>query len=60
MKLNITFNSLSGDDVVIGGILQHIEQARKHSGDSACSFPPYSLSEELIEEVSVMVKSIAL
>ena len=49
-----------GEDVVIGGILQHIEQAGIHSGDSACSLPPYSLSEELIEEVSVMVKSIAL
>ena len=49
-----------GEDVVIGGILQHIEQAGIHSGDSACSLPPYSLSEELIEEVSAMVKSIAL
>ena len=49
-----------GEDVVIGGILQHIEQAGIHSGDSACSLPPYSLSEELIKEVSVMVKSIAL
>ena len=49
-----------GEDVVIGGILQHIEQAGIHSGDSACSLPPYSLSEELIKEVSIMVKSIAL
>jgi carbamoyl-phosphate synthase large subunit len=49
-----------GEHVVIGGILQHIEQAGIHSGDSACSLPPYSLSEEVIEEVSVMVKSIAL
>ena len=49
-----------GEEVVIGGILQHIEQAGIHSGDSACSLPPYSLSKELIEEVSVMVKSIAL
>jgi carbamoyl-phosphate synthase large subunit len=33
-----------GKDVVIGGIMQHIEQAGIHSGDSACSIPPYSLS----------------
>jgi len=49
-----------GEDVVIGGILQHIEQAGIHSGDSACSLPPYSLPDGLIKEVSIMVKSIAL
>ncbi len=49
-----------GEDVVIGGILQHIEQAGIHSGDSACSLPPYSLTDDLIKEVSNMVKSIAL
>ena len=36
-----------GEEVVIGGILQHIEQAGIHSGDSACSLPPYSLSKDL-------------
>ena len=36
-----------GKDVLIGGIMQHIEQAGVHSGDSACSLPPYSLSDEL-------------
>ncbi|CAA6800690.1 MAG: Carbamoyl-phosphate synthase large chain (EC, partial [uncultured Thiotrichaceae bacterium] len=36
-----------GKDVLIGGIMQHIEQAGIHSGDSACSLPPYSLSEEI-------------
>ena len=36
-----------GTDVVIGGIMQHIEQAGVHSGDSACSLPPYSLSDEV-------------
>ena len=36
-----------GDDVLIGGIMQHIEQAGVHSGDSACSLPPYSLSEDV-------------
>lgn len=36
-----------GKDVLIGGIMEHIEQAGVHSGDSACSLPPFSLSEEL-------------
>ena len=49
-----------GRDVVIGGILQHIEQAGIHSGDSACSLPPYSLSDELIHEITKMVKKISL
>ena len=49
-----------GKEVVIGGILQHIEQAGIHSGDSACSLPPYSLSDELINEITGMVKRIAI
>ena len=40
-----------GNDVLIGGIMQHIEQAGVHSGDSACSLPPYSLSNELQDEM---------
>ncbi|WP_348665855.1 carbamoyl-phosphate synthase large subunit, partial [Acinetobacter venetianus] len=40
-----------GKDVVIGGIMQHIEQAGIHSGDSACSIPPYSLSQEVQDEM---------
>jgi carbamoyl-phosphate synthase large subunit len=36
-----------GEDVLIGGIMQHVEQAGVHSGDSACSLPPYSLSNAL-------------
>ncbi len=36
-----------GENVLIGGIMQHIEQAGVHSGDSACSIPPYNLSEEM-------------
>jgi carbamoyl-phosphate synthase large subunit len=40
-----------GDDVVIGGIMEHIEEAGVHSGDSACSLPPFSLSGELIDEL---------
>tara|TARA_Y100000590_G_scaffold3811_4_gene5041 strand:- start:4352 stop:7564 length:3213 start_codon:yes stop_codon:yes gene_type:complete len=49
-----------GKEVIIGGILQHIEQAGIHSGDSACSLPPYNLDERLIKEIRKMVKSIAL
>jgi carbamoyl-phosphate synthase large subunit len=40
-----------GDDVVVAGILQHIEEAGVHSGDSACSLPPYSLPADIIEEI---------
>lgn len=41
-----------GQEVIIGGIMQHIEQAGVHSGDSACSLPPYSLSQALQDEIS--------
>jgi carbamoyl-phosphate synthase large subunit len=40
-----------GETVLIGGIMEHIEQAGVHSGDSACSLPPFSLSKELQEEL---------
>jgi len=40
-----------GKDVLIGGIMQHIEQAGVHSGDSACSLPPYSLSQAVQDEL---------
>ena len=40
-----------GKDVLIGGIMEHIEQAGVHSGDSACSLPPFSLSPELQDEL---------
>lgn len=40
-----------GKRVLIGGVMEHIEQAGVHSGDSACSLPPYSLSKETIEEL---------
>lgn len=40
-----------GETVFIGGVMEHIEQAGVHSGDSACSLPPYSLSAEVIEEI---------
>ncbi|MBT4520221.1 MAG: ATP-grasp domain-containing protein, partial [Halieaceae bacterium] len=49
-----------GKDVVIGAIMQHIEQAGIHSGDSACSLPPYSLAEEVQDEMREQVKQMAL
>ena len=50
--IEVDVDALSdGDQVVIGGIMQHIEQAGVHSGDSACSLPPYSLSQELQDEL---------
>jgi carbamoyl-phosphate synthase large subunit len=49
-----------GKQVVIGAIMQHIEQAGVHSGDSACSLPPYSLPKEQQDEMRDMVKRMAL
>jgi carbamoyl-phosphate synthase large subunit len=48
-----------GDDVVIGGIMEHIEEAGVHSGDSACSLPPHSISQELIDEIARQTKAMA-
>ena len=48
-----------GKEVVIGAVMQHIEQAGVHSGDSACSLPPYSLSAELIDEIETQVIKMA-
>ncbi|MGJ8619960.1 MAG: carbamoyl-phosphate synthase large subunit [Methylophilaceae bacterium] len=48
-----------GEDVLIGGIMQHIEQAGVHSGDSACSLPPYSLSDVLQDELRVQTVKMA-
>jgi len=49
-----------GKTVVIGGIMEHIEEAGVHSGDSACSLPPMTLSKTLIEEVKRQTKLLAL
>ncbi len=49
-----------GKDVHIAGIMQHIEEAGVHSGDSACSLPPYSLPAEIITEVHRQTKALAL
>jgi carbamoyl-phosphate synthase large subunit len=48
-----------GDEVIIGGIMEHVEQAGVHSGDSACSLPPYSLSKKLQDELRVQTVQMA-
>ncbi len=49
-----------GRDVLIGGIMEHIEEAGVHSGDSACSLPPYSLSEAVQERLREQTGKLAL
>ncbi|MBX9813848.1 MAG: carbamoyl phosphate synthase large subunit [Proteobacteria bacterium SG_bin5] len=48
-----------GEQVVVAGILQHIEEAGVHSGDSACSIPPYSLPAEIVDEIERQTKALA-
>ena len=48
-----------GTDVHVAGIMQHIEEAGVHSGDSACSLPPYSLSPETVAELKVQTEAMA-
>ncbi|WP_036302328.1 carbamoyl-phosphate synthase large subunit [Methylotenera sp. L2L1] len=59
--LEVDVDALSdGQEVIIGGIMEHVEQAGVHSGDSACSLPPYSLSAELQDELRVQTKQMAM
>lgn len=48
-----------GEQVVVAGILQHIEEAGVHSGDSACSLPPYSLAPEIVAEIARQAEVLA-
>ncbi|WP_417718476.1 carbamoyl-phosphate synthase large subunit [Salipiger sp.] len=48
-----------GEAVHVAGIMQHIEEAGVHSGDSACSLPPYSLSDDIIAEIKVQTEALA-
>ncbi len=48
-----------GTDVVVAGVLQHIEEAGVHSGDSACSIPPYSLSDAIVAEIERQADALA-
>ena len=59
--VEIDVDALSdGKEVHVAGIMQHIEEAGVHSGDSACSIPPYSLSNEIIEELKKQTRALAL
>ncbi len=49
-----------GEDVRVAGIMQHVEEAGVHSGDSACVLPPMSLGEEMLEEIRAVTRRIAL
>ena len=49
-----------GEDVFVAGIMEHIEEAGVHSGDSACSLPPYTLSEEIQDEMRRQARALAL
>ena len=49
-----------GERVVVGGIMEHIEEAGVHSGDSACSLPPYSLEKSMIDEIISATRKLAL
>jgi carbamoyl-phosphate synthase large subunit len=48
-----------GRDVIIGGVMEHIEEAGIHSGDSACSLPPHSLKEDIVNEIKRQTKALA-
>ncbi|WP_372026950.1 carbamoyl-phosphate synthase large subunit [Tistrella mobilis] len=49
-----------GETVVVAGIMEHIEEAGVHSGDSACTLPPYSLDDEIIAEIRRQTEALAL
>ena len=49
-----------GEQVVVAGVMQHIEEAGIHSGDSACTLPPYSLSAEIVAEMERQAEALAM
>jgi len=49
-----------GEEVWVGGIMQHVEEAGIHSGDSACVLPPHSLGHEMLEQIRAQARGIAL
>jgi carbamoyl-phosphate synthase large subunit len=49
-----------GETTVIGGVMEHIEEAGVHSGDSACALPPYSLPASVVDEIRVATRALAL
>ncbi|MCI0508330.1 MAG: carbamoyl-phosphate synthase large subunit [Gammaproteobacteria bacterium] len=58
--IEVDFDAVSdGKQVITGGIMEHIEQAGVHSGDSACSLPPYSLSKEIQQKIKDQARQLA-
>ncbi|MCI4664824.1 MAG: carbamoyl-phosphate synthase large subunit [Neomegalonema sp.] len=49
-----------GENVVVAGVMEHIEEAGVHSGDSACALPPHSLSQEIVAEIEAQTRALAL
>src|SRR5262249_25576299 len=48
-----------GKEVLIGGVMEHIEEAGIHSGDSACALPPYSLGAQVVDEIKAQTRAMA-
>src|SRR5207247_8401363 len=48
-----------GERVVVGGVMEHVEKAGIHSGDSACALPPYSLGDDQIERIQAQTRALA-
>jgi carbamoyl-phosphate synthase large subunit len=58
--IEVDVDALSdGADVIVAGVMEHIEEAGIHSGDSACSLPPYSLSQSTVEEIKRQTRALA-
>lgn len=58
--IEVDVDALSdGKDVIIGGVMEHIEEAGIHSGDSACSLPPHSLEQNIVDEIKRQTKALA-
>ncbi|CAK7031131.1 MAG: Carbamoyl-phosphate synthase large chain [Desulfovibrio sp.] len=58
--IEVDVDALSdGEDTYVAGIMEHIEEAGIHSGDSACSLPPHSLSASIVEEITRQTKALA-
>jgi carbamoyl-phosphate synthase large subunit len=59
--LEIDVDALAdGRDVLVGGVMEHIEKAGIHSGDSACALPPYSITDEQVEGLRAQTRALAL
>ncbi|WCB94245.1 Carbamoyl-phosphate synthase large chain [Baekduia alba] len=59
--IEVDVDALSdGDDVWVGGIMQHVEEAGIHSGDSACVLPPHSLGPDMLDQIRAATRGIAL